>query len=176
VFAGLGAIALIVPWLAYVSLNSLPSNDTVPLHTLLSNGYLSGRIFRLGIATDGVLGQLQDINAWVWATPILVGVGLACLVARRLRPLAAFYLIASTQMVLALLWIYWTGSWPDVAIYLNVTVDRTTTSVALLAAFAAGHLAASAALAAEEPEAEPETASAPADERETAPELAAAGS
>jgi hypothetical protein len=173
--AGVGAIALVVPWLAYVALNSLPSNDTVPLHTLLSNGYLSGRLFRLGIATDGVLGQLQDINAWVWATPVLVGVGLACLLARRLRPLAAFYLIGSTLMVLALLWIYWTGSWPDVSIYLNVTVTRTTTSIALLAAFGAGHLAA-AALGAEAPEAEPAAAAPAAGERDEAPELAGARS
>jgi hypothetical protein len=149
-YAIAGAVALIVPWLAFVSLNSLPSNDTVPLHTLLSNGYLTGRLFRLGIATDGVLGQLADVNNWVWAVPILAAVGLASLAARRLRPLAAYYLIASTLMVLALLWIYWTGSWPDVAIYLNVTVDRTTTSVALLAALAASHLAATAALPAPE--------------------------
>ena len=175
VLAGIGAIALVVPWLAYVALNSLPSNDTVPLHTLLSNGYLTGRLFRLGIATDGVLGQLQDINAWAWATPVLVGVALACLVARRLRPLAAFYLIGSTLMVLALLWIYWTGSWPDVAIYLNVTVDRTTTSVALLSAFAAGHLAAAAALRGDEPVDEP-TAEAKGADEPTEPELAGARS
>jgi hypothetical protein len=128
------------------------------------------------MATDGVLGELQDINAWVWATPVLVGVGLACLLARRLRPLAAFYLIGSTLMVLALLWIYWTGSWPDVAIYLNVTVTRTTTSIALLAAFGAGHLAAAAALGAEAPEAEPATAAPAAGERDEAPELAGARS
>ena len=175
VLAGLGAVALVVPWLAYVALNSLPSNDTVPLHTLLSNGYLSDRLFRLGIATDGVLGQLQDVNQWLWATPVFVGVGLACLAARRLRPLAAYYLIGTTLMVGVLLWIYWTGAWPDVAIYLNVTVDRTTTSVALLAAFAAGHLAAAAALRGDEPVDEP-TAEAKAADEPTEPELAGARS
>ena len=34
--------------------DSLPSNDTVPLRALLSDGYLTGRLFQLGIATDSV--------------------------------------------------------------------------------------------------------------------------
>ena len=151
VLAGAGALVLIVPWLAYIASNALPSNDTTPVHTLLSNGYLTGRISRLGIAVDGVLGQLQDPNNWMLALPLLLAVGLVSLWVRRLRPLAGYYLIASTLMVCALLWIYWTGTWPDVAQYLNVSVDRTVTSIGLFAALGAGHLAATAALRADEP-------------------------
>lgn len=136
-----GALLLIVPWLAYVRIHHLPSGDTVPLHTILSRGYLTGRLYRLSAAQTAVLGQFTN-SGWAPVVPLLLVLGGACFIARRLRRVAAFYILAVTLMTCALLWIYWTENWPNINDYLALTVGRTILSIFAVATVAVAHLAA----------------------------------
>ncbi len=136
-----GAVLLIIPWLIYVRVHHLPSGDTAPLHTILSHGYLTGRLYRLSAAQTAVLGQFTS-TSWPPAVPALLGLAAMCFFTRRLRRLAAFYVASATLMTCGLLWIYWTGTWPDINQYLTVTVTRVVLSIITVCALGAAQLGA----------------------------------
>lgn len=136
-----GAVLLIIPWLIYVRVHNIPSGDTAPLHTILSHGYLTGRLYRLSAAQTAVLGQFTS-TSWPPAVPALLALAPICFFTRRLRRLAAFYVVSATLMTCALLWIYWTGTWVDINQYLSVSVTRVVMSVITVSAVGAAQLAA----------------------------------
>jgi hypothetical protein len=136
-----GALLLIVPWFAYVRIHNLPSGDTVPLHTILSHGYLTGRLYRLSAAQTAVLGQFTA-SGWAPVVPIVLALGAVSFATRKLRRVASFYVLAATLMTCALLWIYWTANWPDINDYLSLTVGRTVLSIVTVCTVAAAQLGA----------------------------------
>lgn len=135
-----GAVLLVVPWLIYTRVHHLPSGDTAPLHTILSHGYLTGRLSRLSAAQTGLLGQFTSTSAWPPTVPVLLGLAGVCFFTRRLRRLAAFYVVAATLMTCGLLWIYWTGTWPDINQYLIATETRVVMSIITVCAVGAAQL------------------------------------
>jgi hypothetical protein len=153
--AGAGALVPVVPWLLYVRANDLPSGDTTPLSKIFAGDYLSSRVGRLGTSLDTITGWLVN-SIWAYTAPALLGVAIVCFVARRARPIAAFYASSVALMVLALLWMYWTGNFADLPAWLELTGQRVVGTMAIVSAFGLAHLAATLALPARAGRAEPD--------------------
>jgi hypothetical protein len=135
-------LALVAPWLVYVKANDLPSGDTTPLSQIFSGSYLVDRIDRLGPSIESTLGWLVN-SIWTYAAPALLGVAILCFVVRVARPVAAYYVASVTLMICALLWMYWTGNFGDLATWLNLTGQRVVGTMAITSAFGVAQLASS---------------------------------
>jgi hypothetical protein len=143
--AGAGAVVFVAPWLLFVKANDLPAGDTTPLSKIFAGDYLSSRVGRIGPSLEAILGWL-DKSIWAYAAPALLGVAIICFLARRARPIAAYYVASVVLMGIALLWMYWTGNFADLPSWLQLTGLRVVGTLAITSAFGVAHLASTLAL------------------------------
>jgi hypothetical protein len=125
--AGLGALAILVPWRAYLAAHDL-KNPEYSLSDLLRPGYLSDHSDRVSPAASELWHQVWA-GHWGLLVPLaLVSIG-AALVARRYR-LAAFAALWPALAFLGMVLVYWISVVP-VKLTLLWTADRIVASLVI---------------------------------------------
>jgi hypothetical protein len=101
--AGAGFALAALPWRIWVGTQDAESD--VPIRQGLEPGFLVDRLDRLQPAVKGILSQVADLD-WVFLVPVAFVLVIACLVGRRDRTLAAFYLVSGGLIAALLLWFF----------------------------------------------------------------------
>ncbi|HEX8742378.1 MAG TPA: hypothetical protein VF712_04520 [Thermoleophilaceae bacterium] len=138
-----GAIfaAGVVPWILWRSSNHIRSADVAPLGDSLEWDYLSDRFDRVGVSFSALFDHMSNPSEWNFIAPALLVLAGVCLVSGIARREAAFYLAVPTLMVLALVWVYWTG-FLGIEYWLENSSDRTVTTVLYVCGVGTLHLTA----------------------------------
>jgi hypothetical protein len=100
-----GFVAGILPWRIWIAAEGI--HGDIRLRKGLDPSYLSAHAGRVWPSVESLYAQLIDQNSWLYIVPFGAAVALVCLLIRRRRSLAAFYLATGVLAFAALVWIYW---------------------------------------------------------------------
>jgi hypothetical protein len=128
---GAGFVLALLPWRIWIAAHGV--HGDIPVLKGLEPWYLADRADRVMPSLRSLYSQLIDQTSWLWVIPLGIVVAVACLAVRRLRGLAAFYLVSGLLTFAALLWAYWASPTVPLDFFLATSAYRV---VAVLAALA----------------------------------------
>jgi hypothetical protein len=131
---GIGAaafVAAILPWRAWISVHEIQGD--ISILNGLDPSYLAGRADRLWPSVTALYMQLIDQTSWLYVIPFGTALALVCLLSRRQRAIATFYLTVGVIAFTALIWVYWISPTEPLGVFLATSTYRV---VAVLAAIA----------------------------------------
>jgi hypothetical protein len=132
VIAAAVVIAGIVPWPMWLRIHhAIHTNGGIPTAKVFDFAYMTGRIGRLGPATEGMARQAFKPSSWLLMLPAALLVVVLRLWANDRRS-AGFVLSVIGLVTAAVLWAYWIGA-PDVHWYVTHSARRTVTTAVLCA-------------------------------------------
>ena len=133
---------LVAPWRIWLRINGPFPGDQRPILDSLDWGFLTDRWFRVQISVRTLITDFLEPQ-WALLVPLFVAAAILCLVVGHRRALTGYYLAAVIGGFASLIWVYWTGYPPDVALNLNGTAWRVPAGMVLAAAAGLTHLVAS---------------------------------
>jgi hypothetical protein len=146
VLLGLAAFAvLLLPWRMWVHAHGFSAGDVTPpsdaVRQLLGIDPMPrDRGAQLDYARSVLAREFTD-GSWSFFVGPFLGIAVMGLTLRRLRPVAALYLVGFAGTVAGMLWVYWSTNQADWMGHIERTGTRLAATPSLLAAVGAAHLA-----------------------------------
>lgn len=135
--AAVYVVVVVAPWRLWTRAHHLTDSVQPSLPRALSPGYVFGRGHQLQLTVTAMVHQV--LAEWGWLAAIFVVAGVACLITRRARATACFYLAGTALIALSLVWLYTTTAVP-LSFLIPTSMNRTVDVFMVLAALATAHL------------------------------------